>query len=63
MKPTGIWIGDEETLPVGAAVEVIAIDYECPDPRGAAWVRFWPDGEAAPQYRSCDLSDITFDAT
>lgn len=55
-KRTATWTGDENILPLGVRVDVLATDPACPDGRGAAWVRWW--GFDHPMYRSCDLADL-----
>ncbi len=52
------WIGDQAVLPLDSPVTVLATDPECPDGRGAAWIRWWPEGSDYPRYRSCDLADL-----
>lgn len=54
------WNGDDEVLPVGAEVTVLATDPEDPavPARRACWVRYWPDTREAPMYRSCDLNEL-----
>lgn len=55
------WAGDDDILPSGVVVQVLATDPACPDRRGAAWVRWWPTPRDHPAYRSCDLTDLDFD--
>lgn len=59
-----VWQGDSSILPVGASVEVLAVDHagaeltgEVPA-RTACWVRWRPDGSDFYRYRSCDLGDL-----
>lgn len=55
-----VWRGDENALPNGANVDVLACDPEDPSvpARMACWIRHWPKGRDFPAYRSCDLSDL-----
>ena len=57
-QPKAIWKGDPDILPYGCEVTLLCIDPECPDGRGAAWVRCWESPRDAPMYRSCDLADL-----
>lgn len=64
-----VWQGDDDVLPRGMIVDVLASD---PRPgrvingrtltrlpgHTACWVRCTADGAAHPMYRSCDLSDL-----
>lgn len=56
------WAGDDEILPTGAEVKILAVDDEDPsvEARRACWVRWWPEGRSPSGYRSCDLSDLDF---
>lgn len=56
--PTHIWRGDDSVLPAGVEVVVLATDPDCPDRRGAAWIRWWPKEAIFPDYRSCDICDL-----
>jgi hypothetical protein len=48
----------ERGVVVDEPCTVLAIDPECPDLRGAAWIRQWPERREHPMYRSVDLSDL-----
>jgi hypothetical protein len=52
------WAGSSDVLPEGVRVQVLAVDPDCPDMRGAAWVKWIPAGSEFPRYRSCDLTDL-----
>lgn len=56
------WFGSDNALPKGAVVKILAIDPECPDERGACWVRYWPEGRDFPKYRSLDMCDLSRDS-
>jgi hypothetical protein len=53
-----LWRGEGSVLPFGARVLILAIDPECTDPRGAAWVRWSLENGEFARYRSCDLTDL-----
>ncbi|MBB5663273.1 hypothetical protein GGE68_001449 [Rhizobium leguminosarum] len=50
------WIGKSGVLPVGAVVEVLAIDFSEMDPQDC-WVKYRPEAGGPPQYRSCLISE------
>lgn len=58
------WVGSSGILPLGAEVEILAVDYGgCDVPaRAACWVRHQPEGCERFQYRSCDLGDLEIEA-
>ena len=55
-----VWVGDDDVLPIGSRVILLATDEEDPSvtARRACWVRYWPAKRDFPMYRSCDLSDL-----
>jgi len=66
-KVNAVWCGDSHILEPGWEVEVLASDPDGCMPRGgpmtipartACWIRYWPENERFPMYRSCDLADL-----
>ena len=60
------WVGDNNVIPYGSHVDVLAIDhggrlddilYPGLSSRAACWVRWWVGGYS-PKYRSCYLADL-----
>lgn len=63
------WGGGTDWLPLGASVEILAIDATClkdsddpelklPHSHIACWIRCYLSPNGRPRYRSCDLGDL-----